>query len=188
MRRQAALLLLLLLAAGPLAAQSGREYFVQPSAPVDSATAARQAPFYVLRDSTSAISAAGARLMSDLTPSSSVPWMQARARAVAKACAGSVTPLADARASTEASSWPKSMQQRAQTDVLKQMDTFAGVLAGCQKTWTTLAADTSQTSLRDQAPYQMQRLQSEVSALSRSVQNYLRFTEAQLPPPGSPGP
>ncbi len=186
MIRRAAPLLLCLLAAAPLAAQSGREYFVQPSTPVDSAVAARQAPFFVLRDSTSAISAAGARLMSDLTPSSSVAWMQARARAVIKACAGAVQPLTAARAMTESSTWSNPAQQQAQADLLKQMTSFAGTLAACQQTWTVLAAETSQSSLRDQLPYQNQLLQTQVTALGRRLQVYLKYTDAQLPPPAQP--
>jgi len=168
----------------PLAAQNGREYFVPPDTTVDPAVVARQAPYAALRDSTSAISAAGARLMSGMSPSSSVPWMQSRARGVAQACEGAVAPLAAAREATEGAHWEKSAQQQAQATLLKEMSSFAGALSDCRKTWPQMAADTSQSSLRDQLPYRMQQLQNRVLSLNRSVQAYLKYVGMPLPLPG----
>lgn len=186
MKRFAALPLLALatVLVSPLAAQNGREYFVQPDTTVDSAVVARQAPYALLRDSTSAISAAGARLMSGMSPSSSVPWMQSRARAVAMACEGAVAPLTAAREATEGATWEKSAQRKAQATLLKEMSSFAGALADCRKSWPQMAADTSQSSLREKLPYRMQLLQNQVLSLNRSVQAYLKYARMPLPLPG----
>lgn len=176
---------ILLLAAAPLRAQTGREYFVQPDTALDSTVVARQAPFLALRDSTSALKAAGARLMSELTSTSSVPWMHTRARAIQKACVASEAPLGAARAATTAQKdWPLAAQQQARASLLRQMATFGETLSNCEKTWAALAKDTSQTSIRESAPYQWKLLRDEIGALDRSVQAYLQATAAKLPPPG----
>jgi hypothetical protein len=179
---------ILTLAAGSLRAQSGREHFVQPDTALDAVHAVQQDAFLVLRDSTSSISAAGARLMSDLTPTSSLAWMQGRARNVALACARTIGPLAGARRVTAESTWPLEIQQKAQASLLKAMTTFSGELTACQKRWTTLSADTSQVSLREKAPYQMKQLQDQVNQFNRSAQLYLQYISITLPPPGSPTP
>jgi hypothetical protein len=175
-------------AAGSLRAQSGRENFVQPDTALDAVHAPQQDAFLVLRDSTSSISAAGSRLMSDLTSSSSLAWMQGRARSVTQACARSVGPLSGARRVTAESSWPLERQQKTQADLLKAMTTFAGELSACRKRWTALSADTSQVSLRENAPHQMKLLQDQVNQFNRSAQLYLQYISITLPPPGSPSP
>ena len=185
MRRAPLALALSLLAAGPLAAQVGRENFVQPDTAYDAAHAAQRDAFVVLRDSTSSISAAGARLMSDLTPSSSLAWLQARARAVVKACARSGAPLAAARVVVAGATWPIPAQQKAQANLLKAMTTFDGQLTACTKRWTTMAADTSQSSLRESAPYEMQVLEDQLGQFNRTAQTYLQYIKVVLPPTGS---
>ena len=65
------------------------------------------------------------------------------------------------------------------------MPTFASELRDCQKRWTALAADTSQVSLRENAPYQMKQLQTKLDAFNRTAQTYLRFINVKLPPPGA---
>lgn len=178
----------LLMLATSLHAQTGREYFVQPDTARDSTVVSRQAPFLVLRDSTSALKAAGAKLMSELTSTSSVAWMHARARAILKGCAASEAPLAGARAATAAEKeWPRDIQRQAQASLLKQMDSFRDALTSCDTQWTALARDTSQTAVRESAPYQWKLLNDQIGALNRSVQNYLQLTAAKLPPPGQPG-
>jgi len=174
---------LALVAVAPLDAQVGREQFVSPDTALDAAHAVQQAAFVVLRDSTTTISAAGSRLMSDMTSSSSLSWMQARARAVAAACARSEAPLASARVVTLQWKGTTDGQRNAQSALLKEMPAFAGELADCQKRWTVLAADTSQTSLRENAPYQMKLLQNKLDKFNRTAQTYLRFIGVKLPPP-----
>ena len=174
-----------LAAAAPLHAQVGREQFVEPDTALDAAHAVQQRAFIVLRDSTATISAAGSRLMSEMSPSSSLAWMHARARSVAAACARSEVPLANAKTVTEQWVWTTPGQKNAQADLLKAMPAFASELRDCRKRWTALAADTSQVSLRENAPYQMKQLQTKLDAFSRTAQTYLRFINVKLPPPGT---
>ena len=177
------LLALAIVLASPLAAQNGREYFVQPDTAVDSAVVARQAPYVMLRDSSSAISAAGARLMGSLSSSSSVAWMHSQARTVLKACDAAVAPLAAARTATEAAKWSTSARQQAQAALLTEMSSFGKALADCRTTWPRMAADTSQSQLRDQLPYRMHQLQDRVDALHRRIQSYLKSVGMSLPLP-----
>lgn len=183
MNRSALLAALGLMAAGSAAAQNGREHFVQADTAYDAVHAVQRDAFLVLRDSTASISAAGSRLMSDLTPTSSLIWMRGRARAVAQACARSVAPLAGARTVTLAGAWPLQLQKQAQSDLLKAMTSFKGELAGCQKKWNILATDTSQVSLRENAPYEMKILQDQVDRFNRAAQHYLQYIGVKLAPP-----
>lgn len=188
MRRPALFAALLLMAAGPAAAQNGREHFIQADTAYDAVHAVQRDAFLVLRDSTASISAAGSRLMSDLTSTSSLIWMRGRAGAVAQACARSESPLAGARAVTLSGSWPLELQQKAQSDLLKAMTTFKSELASCRQRWTTLAADTSQVSLREAAPYEMKQLQDQVDRFNRTAQHYLQYIGVKLAPPATPKP
>jgi len=174
---------LALVVVAPLEAQSGLQQFATPDTALDAAHAVQQAAFIVLRDSTATISAAGSRLMSEMTSTSSLAWMRVRARAVAAACARSEAPLASAR--TTAQQWKSTTdgQRNAQAALLKEMPVFAGELADCQKRWTAMVADTSQTSLRENAPYQMKLLQDKLDKFNRTAQTYLRFISIKLPPP-----
>jgi len=185
MRRVTVAAVLMLGAAAPLAAQAGREHFIQPDTALDAVHTVQRNAFLILRDSTSTISAAGARLMSDMTPSSSLAWMRARARAVVQACARSEAPLAQARVVTSEGSWSLELQKQAQRDLLKAMKKFAGDLTACQKRWTSLAADTSQVSLRENAPYEMKKLQDQVDQFNRVAGKYLQYITITLPPPGT---
>jgi hypothetical protein len=177
--RRALLAAGLLFGAGPLAAQNP---FPVDTA-LDAAHAVQRDVFIVLRDSTSSISAASARLMSDMGPSASLPWLQARARGIAQACARSLTPLAQARAVVAKAEWPKSFQQKAQADVLKAMTVFNPQLVGCQKEWLAMAADTSQVHLRETAPHAMSVLESQVGDFNRASQLYLQYISVKLPLP-----
>jgi hypothetical protein len=175
-------------ATAPASAQIGREHFVQADTALDAEHLVQQEIFVVLRDSTASIGAAGAKLMSDLTPSSSLAWMRARANAVTEACARTVTPLAAARELTSTTRWPQPGQESARTALLKEMTSFADELAACQKRWTVLAADTSRTNLREHAPYQMKLLQEKVDQFNRTAGTYLRRISVKLPPAGAPKP
>lgn len=177
-----------LLVAAPLAGQTGREHFVQPDTAIDAVHAAQQDAFLLLRDSTSRISSAGARLMSEMSPSASLAWMRARATAVSKACAGAVAPLASARAVTTGATWPRENQRKAQADLVKGMTSFADDLAGCQKQWTQFTADTSQQAMREKAPYEMKKLQDKLDEFNRTAGTYLRFINVKLPPTSSSKP
>jgi len=176
--------LLMVASVAPAQAQNGREYFTSPDTALDAEHAPQQQAFIILRDSTSTISAAGARLMSDMSPSSSLPWMQARARAVVTACARSERPLANAQAVTRQGVWPNAAQQKAQSELLKEMTALADDLTDCQKRWTALAADTSNVSFRENAPYQMKLLEDKLNAFNRTAQTYLRYIGVKLPPKG----
>ena len=114
--------------------------------------------------------------------------MRARARAVAAACARSEAPLANAETVTEQGVWTTTGQKNAQADLLKAMPAFAERARDCQKRWTALAADTSQVSLRENAPYQMKQLQTKLDTFNRTAQTYLRFISVKLPPPGATKP
>ncbi len=184
MSRSAWCAILMIAIAGSAHAQNGREYFTSPDTALDAVHAPQQQAFLVLRDSTSSISAAGAKLMSDMSPSSSLAWMQARARGVGSACARTEAPLANARAVTQQGDWPLQSQQKAQSDLLTQMTSFAGELTDCQQRWKTLAADTSQVSFRENAPYQMKVLQDKVDMFNRTAGIYLRYISIKLPPRG----
>ncbi len=185
MSRSAWCAILMIALAAPVQAQIGREYFTSPDTALDAAHAPQQEAFVLLRDSTASISAAGAKLMSDMSPSSSLAWMQARAQRVVAACARSVGPLANARVVTKQGDWPQASQQKAQSDLLKAMTSFAGDLTDCQTRWTALAADTSNVSFRENAPYQMKLLQDKLDAFNRTAQTYLRYISVKLPPKGS---
>lgn len=188
MIRAALAALLMLVAVTPLDAQVGREQFVSPDTALDAVHAVQQTAFVVLRDSTATISAAGSRLMSEMTSTSSLAWMRARARVVAAACARSKAPLASARVVTQEWKATNDGQRNAQSALLKEMPSFASELADCQKRWTVLAADTSQTSLRENAPYQMKLLQDKLDKFNRTAQTYLRFISVKLPRPVPPSP
>jgi hypothetical protein len=183
MIRHALAAFLTLVAVAPLSAQVGREQFVTPDTALDATHAVQQAAFIVLRDSTSTISAAGSRLMSGMTSSSSLAWMRARARAVAAACARSEAPLASARVVTHQWKSANDAQRKSQSALLKEMPGFAGDIVNCQKRWTALAADTSQSSLRENAPYQMKELQKKLDKFNRTVLAYLRSINVPLPIP-----
>ncbi len=185
MTRRLAAAIVVLAAAAPLAAQAGQPQGAGSDTALDAAHAVQQTAFLVLRDSTATITAAGARLMSEMSPTSSLAWMHARARSVAAACARSEAPLANAKAVTESGVWTTTGRKNAQAELLKAMPGFANELRDCQKRWTALAADTSQVSLRENAPYQMKQLQTKVDAFNRTAQNYLRFIGVKLPPPGT---
>lgn len=188
MRRLALVTALLVGVAGAAQAQVGREYFTAPDTALDAVHAPQQRAFLLLRDSTSSISAAGAKLMSDMNPSSSLAWMQARARGVAAACGQAVGPLANARVVTEQGDWPRKNQKEAQAKLLKEMSSFAGDLTDCQTRWTALAADTSRVSIRENAPYEMRKLQDKLDKFNRTAQTYLRYINVKLPPKGTPTP
>jgi hypothetical protein len=179
MIRYALLAACLLGLAGPLAAQS---QFPADTA-LDAEHAVQRDAFILLRDSTSSISAASARLMSDIGPSASLPWLQARARGIAQACARSVAPLASTREVVTKATWPKTFQQKAQVDMLKAMTVFHPQLLQCEKQWTAMAADTSRTRIRENAPYAMSVLESQVGDFSRAAQRYLQYISVKLPLP-----
>jgi len=186
--RLAAAALLMFVLAAPLQGQNGREHFTTPDTALDAVHAPQQEAFLLLRDSTSSISAAGARLMSDLSPSSSLAWMHSRARGVVTACNRTVGPLANARAVTEKGDWPRNSQKKAQADLLKEMTAFAGDLADCEKRWTAFAADTNAVAFRESAPYQMKQLQDKLDKFNRTAQRYLQYIGIKLPPKTVPTP
>jgi hypothetical protein len=179
MIRRALLALGLLCSAGPLAAQN-----IYPAdTALDADHAAQRDVFVVLRDSTSSISAASARLMTEMGPSASLPWLQARARGVAQACARSVAPLAQAQSAVSKADWLKPYQKKPQAELLKAMSVFHPQLLECTKQWTAMAADTSQTRLRDNAPHAMSVLESQVTDFNRAAQLYLQYISVKLPLP-----
>jgi len=183
--RRALLAAALLLAAAPLAAQ---EVFPTDTA-LDAAHAVQRDAFLELRDSTSTISAAAGRLMSAMSPSASLPWLQARARGVALSCERSVGPLARARTVVAKASWPKAYQQKAQAEMLKAMTAFSPQLNQCVGEWKAMAADTSRTHIRETAPHTMSLLQAQVVEFDQASQNYLQFISVKLPlPVVLPGP
>lgn len=188
MSRTAWIAVLTIALAGPVHAQNGREHFMTPDTALDAVHAPQEQAFLLLRDSTSSISAAGAKLMSGMGPSSSLAWMRARARDVVAACARSVGPLGNARVVTEQGDWPESRQRKNQADLLKEMSSFSGVLADCQKRWTALAADTSQASLRNTAPHEMKELENKVDKFSRVARTYLRSIDIELQPGATSAP
>lgn len=170
----------------PLEAQSPLQKYATPDTALDAAHAVQRDAFLLLRDSTSTISAAGSRLMSEMTSTASLAWMRARAKAVAAACARSEAPLASARVVTQQWKATNDGQRNAQSALLKEMPDFAGDLVDCQKRWTVLAADTNQTSLRENAPHQMKLLQKKLDEFNRTARTYLRYITVKLPPPGTP--
>lgn len=179
---------LLLGLATSLPAQNGREFFVQKDTAYDAVHAAQRDAFTVLRDSTSGISAATSRFLAGVTSQSSLAWMQGRARTVADACARTVAPLANARAVTAGERWPHPSQQQAQAELLKDMTTLGGQLAECRKNWTSLATDSSQVALREHAPYELRRLDDQLSHFNRAAQKYLQRIAVKLPTPGTTAP
>jgi hypothetical protein len=64
------------------------------------------------------------------------------------------------------------------------MTSFADDLTDCQKRWTALAADTSQVSVRENAPHQMKMLQDKLDKFNRTAGIYLRYISIKLPPRG----
>ncbi|HQR17239.1 MAG TPA: hypothetical protein PK948_02655 [Gemmatimonadales bacterium] len=186
MRRLVPFAALLLMAAGPAAAQTGREHFIQSDTAYDAVHAVQRDAFLVLRDSTSNIDAALARLMSGLGPSSSLIWMQTRIRAVAQACTRAEAPLAAARTVVAGGAWPRSSQQEARSKALKSMASFATDLTGCRTKWERLASDTNRVELRESAPYHVSQLQQQLDKFNRATIDYLRRIDITLPPSGAP--
>jgi len=111
--------------------------------------------------------------------------MQARALSVAKACARSEDPLAGARLVTSQAAWPRDVQQDAQTALLKEMTTFSRVLADCKARWTAMSVESSQSSLREGAPYQMKLLEDRLNLFNETARAYLRRIGIKLPPMGT---
>jgi hypothetical protein len=181
MMRHALAAFLSLVAVSQLDAQNGREQFVVPDTALDAVHAVQQSAFVVLRDSTTTISAAGSRLMSGMSSFSSLAWMRTRAKAVADACARSEAPLARAQVVTLQWKSANDAQRKSQSALLKAMPVFAADLVDCQKRWTAFTADTSLTSLRENAPYQMKELQEKLDKFNRSVLPYLRSISVPLP-------
>lgn len=179
---------LLLGLATTLPAQNGREFFVQPDTAYSAVHAAQRDAFTALRDSTSAVSAATSRFLAGITSQSSLAWMQGRSRTVADACARVVGPLANARTVAAGAQWPHPNQQKAQADLLKATTSFGSQLAECRKTWTSLATDSTQVALRENAPYQLRRLDDQVKQFNRVAQKYLQFISVKLPTPGTTPP
>lgn len=171
----------LLCAAGPLHAQAS----TPPDTALDAAHAAQRDAFLILRDSTSGISAASARLMSDLGPSASLAWLQSRARGLEQACTRSVGALVRARDVVAKATWPKSYEQKAQANMLKAMAVFHPQLAQCQKEWKAMAADTSQYQLRTTAPHAASVVQAQAIEFQHAAQNYLQSISVKLPLPVS---
>jgi hypothetical protein len=176
---RAVLALGLLCAAGPLAAQD----LYPADTALDAVHAAQRDAFVVLRDSTSSISAASARLMTEMGPSASLPWLQARARGIAQACARSVAPLAEAQSVVAKADWLTPYQKKSQAGLLKAMGVFNPQLLECKKQWMAMAADTSQTRIRDNAPHAMSVLESQLADLNRAAQLYLQYIGVKLPIP-----
>jgi hypothetical protein len=67
--------------------------------------------------------------------------------------------------------------------LLKAMSVFHPQLLECTKQWTAMAADTSQTRLRDNAPHAMSVLESQVTDFNRAAQLYLQYISVKLPLP-----
>lgn len=180
---------LLLGVATALPAQNGREFFVQPDTTVYGPVhAAQRDAFTALRDSISRISSATARFLAGVTSQSSLAWMQGRSRSVADACARTVAPLEHARAVASGAQWPHANQQKVQADLLKEMTGFSGQLAECQKSWTSLATDSSQVALRENAPHQLRRLDNQTNQFNRVARTYLQYISVKLPTPGTTSP
>lgn len=186
MRSPALFAALFLMAAGPAAAQNGREHFVQPDTAYDAVHAVQRDAFLVLRDSTSHIDAALAKLMSGLGPSSSLTWMQTRARVVAQACTRAEVPLAAAQTVVVQGRWPYSVQQDARSKALKFMASFATELSGCRTKWERLASDTNRVELRESAPYHVSQLQHQLHSFNQAMADYLRRIDITLPPKAGP--
>jgi hypothetical protein len=179
--RRALLLAGLLCAGGTLHAQVA----TPPDTALDAAHVVQQDAFLMLRDSTSAISTAASRLMSGLSPSASLPWLQGRSRGMADACAHVVAPLAHAREVVAKATWTKPHEQKAQAEMLKAIGVFNPQLLQCQKEWKALAADTSQYNLRVTAPHSASVVQSQVVEFERASQRYLQYINVKLPLPVS---
>ena len=186
MRRHSLFAALILMAAGPAAAQTGREHFVQADTAYDAVHAVQRDAFLVVRDSMSTIYSAVARLMSGTGPSSSLIWMQTRARVVAQACAGTEPPLAAARTVVGQGAWPRSTQQDARSKALKFMASFAKELSGCRTQWEALASDTNRVRLRESAPYLASQLQNQLDSFNRATYDYLGRIDITLPPTSPP--
>jgi hypothetical protein len=179
--RRALLIAGLLFAAGSLHAQVA----TPPDTALDAAHAVQRDAFLVLRDSTSGITAAGSRLMSGLSPTASLAWLQGRARGMAQACARTVAPLGQAREVVTKATWPKTYQQKARAEMLKAIAAFNPQLLQCQKDWKALAADTSQYNLRVTAPHAASVVQSQVVEFESASQRYLQYISVKLPLPVS---
>ena len=123
--------------------------------------------------------------MSDLNPSASLAWLQARARGMAQACARPVGPLARARTVVAKATWSKPHEQKAQAEMLKAIAVFNPQLLECQLQWTAMAADTSQYDLRTTAPHAASVMQSQVVQFERVSQLYLQYISVKLPLPVS---
>lgn len=169
----------LLCAAGSLKAQDA----TPPDTALDAAHAVQRDAFLVLRDSNSAISTAASRMMSGLSPSASLAWLQGRARGMAEACAHPVAPLARAREVVAKATWSKAHEQKAQGEMLKAIAVYNPQLLQCQKDWKALAADTSQYNLRVTAPHAASVVQSQAVEFERASQRYLQYINVKLPLP-----
>jgi len=169
----------LLAAAGPLHAQAA----TPPDTALDAAHVVQRDAFLALRDSLVPIASASARMMSDLSPSASLPWLQSRARAMAEACARPMGPLARTREVVAKATWSKPYELNAQSKMLKAIEVFEPQLVSCQKEWKAIAADTSQDHLRTTAPHAASVLQAQVAKFQHASQNYLQYISVRLPFP-----
>ena len=182
MSRSAVLLgLLVLIAASPTTAQT----VIQPEKPLDRGQAESRDAMVMLRDSLNSVTAAGARLVRGVGPTSSPAWLRARARNVAAACTRSRGMLQTARPVVEGGADSLVVQVNARLTLLAAMAGLDATLTACEATWKERAAAADATPIRERGPSDVEALNQEVQAFDKKLSTYAGTQGFQLPPMGS---
>jgi hypothetical protein len=182
MSRTAALLGgLLVFAAAPITAQA----VVQPEKPLDPAQAEVRDAMVMLRDSLNTLTAAGARFVRGVGPTSSVAWLQARARSLATACTRSRTTMVVVRPAVENGNGTTKAQHNARGNLLASMAALDDSLMACEKTWKARSSRVDATPIREQGPSEVESLNHQAQAFDRRLVAYATTLGFKLPPLGS---
>jgi hypothetical protein len=182
MSRSAVLLgLLVLLAAVPITAQT----VIQPEKPLDPGQARSRDAMVALRDSLNGVTAAGARLVRGVGPSSSPAWLQSRARSISSACVRAHTTMAATRPVVEGGADSLTVQVNARRTLLGGMTELDATLTACEKTWKQRASAADATPIHEQGPGEVEALYQVVQAFDKKLSTYASTQGFQLPPMGS---
>jgi hypothetical protein len=182
MSRPAVLLgLLVLLAASPATAQT----VVQPEKPLDPGQVVARDAMVMLRDSLNSVTAASARLVRGVGPTSSPSWLQSRARSIASACTRSHTTMAAVRPVIEGGADTLTVQVNARRVLLAEMTSLDATLTACEQTWKARSSGAHAAAIREHGPSEVEALNRAVQVFDKKLSTYASTQGFKLPPMGS---
>jgi len=182
MSRTAALLCgLILFAASTTTAQT----VVPPEKPLAPGQVEARDAMVMLRDSLNSVTAAGARLVRGVGPTSSTAWLQARARSLATACTRSRTTMVTVRPVVEGGKGTSQVQLNSRKNLLASMTALDTSLTACEKTWKARSSAADATPIREQGPSEVVSLNNQAQAFDTKLAAYASALGFRLPTMGS---